>query len=275
MKTILTFFTLLACVVTVSLAQGVCAHRGDNKSAPENTIPAILSAVRKGAHQIEFDVCPTKDGELVVIHDSSVDRTTDGTGKIGDMTLAEIKKLDAGSWFDRAFAETQIPTFRQALEAVPEHILCNVEIKGGPETAVKAAIIIAGKGRTGQCFLTIPTHADEVAIAARTEVPDIMICKGFPAEETIQPADLRIKTADSNVSVNLDIDFFQLFYFKSEPVPYDHIKKTMSTLHRQGVRANYCCSSKEDGIRQLRSTGVDFILTDDVDLCLKVLGEKP
>lgn len=268
---------MLTCVLTISHAQGVSAHRGDNKNAPENTIPAILSAVKKGAHQIEFDVWPTKDGELVVIHDSTVDRTTGGTGKIGDMTLTEVKKLDAGSRFDRAFTGTQIPTFRQVLEAVPEHILCNVEIKGGPETAAKAAIIIAGKGRTGQCFLTISTHADDVAIAARSEVPDIMICKGFPADETIQPGDLRIKAADANTAVNLNltIDFIQLFYFKSAPVPYEHIKKTVSTLHSQGVRVNYCCSSDEDGIRRLKSTGVDFILTDDVGLCLKVLGEKP
>ena len=258
---------------TLLFSQGVCAHRGDNKAAPENTLHAITSAVKKGAHQIEFDVYLSKDNELVVIHDASVDRTTDGSGKISEMTLAEIKKLDAGSWFDAAFKSTQIPTLRQVLEAIPEYILCNVEIKGGPEVAAQTARIIATRDRTGQCFLTIPGNRDDLAEAARKEVPDIQLCKGFPADVPIQAADMSFKPDTSDATVNLKVNYIQLFYFKPEKPPYDVIKKTVETLHQNGIKVNYCCANKEQAIREIAETGVDYILTDDVDLCLGVVHD--
>ena len=105
-----------------------CAHRGDSKNAPENSVPAFVSAVMKGAHQIEFDPHLSKDGRLAVIHDNTVDRTTDGTGRVADLTFAEIRALDAGAWFGPEFEGARIPTFREALEAIPRRVLCNVHL---------------------------------------------------------------------------------------------------------------------------------------------------
>lgn len=78
----------------------VVAHRGASGYAPENTFAAFDKAVQMGADYIELDVHRSKDGELVVIHDSTVDRTTDGSGKVGELTVEELNALDAGSWME-------------------------------------------------------------------------------------------------------------------------------------------------------------------------------
>ena len=85
---------LVACATAAVAVEmptgGICAHRGDRAEFPENTVPAFLSAVKKGAAMVEFDVHRCKTGELVVCHDSSVDRTTNGKGRIADLTYDEI-----------------------------------------------------------------------------------------------------------------------------------------------------------------------------------------
>jgi glycerophosphoryl diester phosphodiesterase len=77
------------------------AHRGHSIAAPENTLDAYRRAIELGIDMIECDVNLTRDGELVMIHDWTVDRTTDGTGRVADLTLAEVRQLDAGAWFGR------------------------------------------------------------------------------------------------------------------------------------------------------------------------------
>ncbi|MDX3236234.1 glycerophosphodiester phosphodiesterase family protein [Streptomyces sp. ME03-5709C] len=93
----------------------VLSHRGNDSVAPENTMPAIITSTRAGADYLEFDIVMTKDGVPVVMHDDSVDRTTTGTGNVRDMTLAQIKALDAGSKFDPLYAGTRVPTLEEVL----------------------------------------------------------------------------------------------------------------------------------------------------------------
>ncbi|WP_163099394.1 glycerophosphodiester phosphodiesterase [Peribacillus alkalitolerans] len=108
----------------------IFAHRGSKGTHPENTLAAMQEAVRLGADGIELDVHLTKDGELVVIHDETVDRTTNGTGKVMDFTLEELKKLDAGSWFSNEFQGETIPTLKEVLQLLQgTEILLNVELK--------------------------------------------------------------------------------------------------------------------------------------------------
>jgi glycerophosphoryl diester phosphodiesterase len=94
----------------------VCGHRGYSLHFPENTLPAFEAARAAGATTIEIDVVLTRDDELVVLHDLTVDRTTDGQGFAADLTLAEIGELDAGKTFDPRFAGTRVPTFAATLE---------------------------------------------------------------------------------------------------------------------------------------------------------------
>lgn len=108
----------------------IFAHRGSKGTHPENTIEAFREAVRLGVDGIELDVHLTKDGELAVIHDETVDRTTNGNGYVRDMTMAELKKLDAGSWFSEKFNMAVIPSLAEVLDLLKDtDIKLNVEIK--------------------------------------------------------------------------------------------------------------------------------------------------
>jgi glycerophosphoryl diester phosphodiesterase len=115
----------------------IIAHRGDSAMRPENTLVAFREALSVGADLVEMDVQLTKDGQVVVLHDVTVNRTTDGNGSVRDMTLAEVKKLDAGfaAKFDGQFRGERIPTLREALELLRGKKKVLVEIKRESVTA--------------------------------------------------------------------------------------------------------------------------------------------
>ena len=112
----------------------VAAHRGFSEKYPENTMEAFRAALEIGADEIETDVRVTADGELVLMHDERVDRTTDGTGKVCEMTLEELKKLDAGVKKSAEFAGARIPTLRELLELCKSHptLTLDIELKEYP-----------------------------------------------------------------------------------------------------------------------------------------------
>ena len=95
------------------------AHRGYNTRYPENTLAAFEAALKSGAEMIELDITLSRDRNMVVIHDDTLDRTSNGEGAVSDCSLRELKELDAGSWFDIKFAGEKIPTLLQVLEHVP------------------------------------------------------------------------------------------------------------------------------------------------------------
>ncbi|WP_026369197.1 glycerophosphodiester phosphodiesterase [Kallotenue papyrolyticum] len=107
-------------------------HRGASGYAPENTMASFERAVAMGVDAIELDVHPTRDGELVVIHDPTLERTTNGRGLVSAHTLAELQQLDAGSWFDPAFAGERIPSLSEVLAWARGRTKVVIEIKQGP-----------------------------------------------------------------------------------------------------------------------------------------------
>lgn len=108
----------------------VFAHRGSSGTAPENTIAAFREAAALPIYGVEFDVHMTKDGELVVIHDERIDRTTNGSGFVKDLTLKELRQFDAGSWFSADFTGQLIPTLEEVLEVFNQrHHQLNIELK--------------------------------------------------------------------------------------------------------------------------------------------------
>lgn len=108
----------------------IIAHRGGSHEVPENTLVAFRHAIDAGMKLVELDVQMTLDGELVVIHDETVDRTTNGSGMVGGFTLEEIRRLDAGSHFDPRYAGERIPLLREVFDlCVPEGVGVVVEIK--------------------------------------------------------------------------------------------------------------------------------------------------
>ena len=107
----------------------VLAHRGASHDAPENTLTAFELAKKMGADGIELDTSLTRDGVPVVIHDLTLDGTTDGQGPVNTYTLAMIKMLDAGSSFDAAHAGIHVPTLDEALETIGKDLIVNIELK--------------------------------------------------------------------------------------------------------------------------------------------------
>jgi len=97
----------------------IIGHRGAAGEAPENTLASFLLAVQQGAHAVELDIDLTKDGEIIVIHDDTLDRTTTGKGFISELTLKEIKQYDAGIWYDERFEGEKVPTLEEVFDKLP------------------------------------------------------------------------------------------------------------------------------------------------------------
>ena len=132
---------------TCKNAVRIAAHRGNSKYYPENTIVGFLSALELPVDQLEIDLHMSKDGHIVMMHDHTVDRTTNGTGRVRDLTLAQLKELDAGSWKGEQFAGTKIPTFIEFLEMLKDYpeMTVNVELKDYPREDPEWARISADK----------------------------------------------------------------------------------------------------------------------------------
>lgn len=113
-----------------------CAHRGASGQAPENTLGALARALALGADLAEIDVRLTADGHLAVIHDATLERTTDGQGLVAVRTMAELAKLDAGAWFGPEWAGQRVPELGAVLTQIGGHLRLNIELKpdGRPET---------------------------------------------------------------------------------------------------------------------------------------------
>jgi glycerophosphoryl diester phosphodiesterase len=120
------------------------AHRGASGYAPENTFAAFRRAVTMGAGFIETDLQLSRDARLVALHDATVNRTTNGQGAVHDMTLAELRKLDAGSWFGSEFAGERIPTIEEILEFAKKHdVVFYLEMKPSGSWGGEHALISA------------------------------------------------------------------------------------------------------------------------------------
>lgn len=136
------------------------AHRGASGDFPENTLRAFDAAIAAGAAMCELDVQRTADGVLVVIHDDTLDRTTDGVGKVAGSTFAALRRLDAGRWCDPQCAGERVPTLREVLELVRSRCALNVELKADG---------IAGP----VCALIREQHAEETTLVSSFDWPAI------------------------------------------------------------------------------------------------------
>lgn len=145
------------------------AHRGHSLGAPEQTMAAYEAAVRLGADMIEADVQRTRDGVLVMLHDTTLDRTTDGSGPVAGRTLAELAELDAGAWFGDAFRGERIPTLDQLFDlAASSGVSLCLEAKGAtPEATLDIALGTAGEiARRGRVGIDVVSSFDHDALAA-------------------------------------------------------------------------------------------------------------
>jgi len=235
--------------------RGICAHRGASRTHPENTLTGLREAVRLGAQMVEFDVQLSRDGELVLMHDRTVDRTTNGSGAVAELTFEQLRRLDAGSWKDPKHRGEQIPTFDETLAAMPENVWLNIHLKGDAALAEQTARRVVAHGRLHQAFLACGVKA---AKAARTVDAHIKICNMD-----------RGTTPDAYARATLDLpaDFIQ--FLAAQPLNRDVIQ----SLQQRQVHINFCCATSVDQLPMLFDVGVQFVLVDDLEPML-VAAEK-
>jgi glycerophosphoryl diester phosphodiesterase len=228
----------------------ISAHRGYSSDFPENTLPALEAALAAGAHVAEIDVRLTRDGTLVLMHDATVDRTTDGSGPVSAMTLEEVKTLDAGRWFDRKFAGTRIPTLDEVLAWSKGRLGILVEMKNYPERA--PAFIdetIAAIRRNKAEGFALPAGFDHASLAEihrreptwRLEM--ILHCR---LADHVHAA-----RAAGSVLVSHEPEYC--------------VKSDVQEMHAAGIAVLCTLRSVEHG-NELLDMGVDFFEADDVRL---------
>jgi glycerophosphoryl diester phosphodiesterase len=232
------------------------AHRGASAYAPENTLAAMREAKKRGARWVEIDVKLTRDGHPVIIHDHRVDRTTNGTGLVAGMTLQDIRALDAGSWFDPAFAGEKVPTFEELIETVLALDLgLQVELKPTPgDDAQTAEIACATLQRSwpkerGRLFLT--SFSERSLMRAAALMPDVP--RAFAV--VVPPADPRALLAEVNC---------QILHCTSDLVD----AAVLARLNASGVEFAIATINSPDEAKRLLAGGAQTILSDYADMAL-------
>lgn len=243
---------------TVYSFPGVMAvgHRGTVKFAPENTIAAFNAAIERGADLLEMDIRQTSDGHLVVIHDQSVARTTDRRGDVAGLSLEQIKSLDAGSWFGEEFMGEKIPTFEEALAAIKDRALPDIDFKYGDPKKLVDAVSAAGLiGKVtlfcGDWDLMKAVLAIDKGFMIRPTAP-----KGLPGLEDL------VAELDPPI-VNIDWKYFS--------------EELVRTIHLDGRKAFVNTMGKDDNAASMAraiEAGADYIQTDHLDLLLPLLRER-
>jgi len=219
----------------------VVARCGDSQCAPESTRPAFESAIDKGADVVEFDVHLTKDGELVVHHDYYLGRTDDGSGYIGDFTLAELQALDAGAWFGEAFAGTRIMRFLKRLigTIIRFDVARDVELTSSHIPLLFQVKRIDAKLRTGVFFSPRPDWMTPVL-------------------------------GQQHV-----VGWMRLMEARTAHLPMSWIDGAfVRRLHESGFLVHGSNLNDEQDMRQAVSLGVDQFSTDRLDLALRVRDES-
>ncbi len=155
----------------------LCAHRGLSKACPENTLPAFAAAMAVRAHEIEFDLWPSRDGVPVVCHDATVDRTTNGIGKVSGLAWADLRKLDAGVRTGEAWAGIRIPRFEEVLDLTGGRIGLNVHVKDiGPGGSMLRLVLDELRRRKLNETAYVALERDDAYQVACVHAPEIARC---------------------------------------------------------------------------------------------------
>lgn len=230
----------------------VTSHRGYSHSVPENTLPAVEKAIEEQADYVEVDVRVTEDGELVLLHDPSLKRTTGLNKYIWNTTYGDLNALDAGSWFGKDFAGTKIPTVKELFELSKGRVLLNLDLKyrnDSEELARKVVALIEEYDMQKQCIITSTSiHCLKEVKAADEEIRTGYITYG------IYPS----------LYKNEAVDFFSI---KANLVT----KNMVNEAHKNGKKIHVWTVNARTDIERLKRLGVDNIITDNPSYTKEIL----
>jgi glycerophosphoryl diester phosphodiesterase len=239
----------------------VCGHRGARTVAPENTMASFSLAAEKGAGIIELDVQLTRDGAMAIIHDHTVDRTTDGTGRVADLTWDELQALDAGIRFGESFRGQRVPSLLQVLEWARGRVYLAVEVKEphpvSPDALVRIATVIKDAGMANQVTMHHIPQPD-ISIVHSVDPAIQLVCDWVvtirDARETID----RTK-AIGGAGVIWDIK--------------DSTVENVAAAHAAGLAVYaYDCPTTAEAARSARACGVDILEADDVEAMVEAVA---
>lgn len=183
----------------------IVAHRGASGHAPENTLAAFRKAVALGAAFIETDLQLTRDTRFVAIHDETVNRTTNGQGAVHDLTLAEIRRLDAGSWFGSEFTGERVPTLEESLEFAKKHdVVFYLELKPAGSWGGEHALIGALR-ESGEIARTIVISFDAGILAALRKIEPTLMTGVLYDGQRNDPLDTALEIGARQVVVRGDL----------------------------------------------------------------------
>ena len=230
----------------------LCAHRGFNTVAPENSMPAFGAAVALGAEEIEFDIWASADGVLVSSHDPTLERVSDGEGKIYDKTYAELCELDFGAKAGEKFRGLRIATFEEILEKFAGRVVMNVHVKiwdmkQKRDMLEEIVALIRRYDAAPYCYFM--TTNDEMIRRAMEYAPDIRCCVGWDGNKTDMLS--MVKRAKA-------LGAYKIQLFK----PYFN-EETVKAAHEAGILCNVFWSDDPEEARAFRKMGIDTILTND------------
>ncbi len=243
------------------------AHRGASGAAPENTLAAVESALRQHATAVEVDVHRTRDGELVVMHDPTLERTTDvrrvlagrAPWRVADATLEQIRRLDAGAWFDARFAGERVPTLREVLEVVGDRAGVLVEVKRPDHyPGIAADVVAVLRDAGGRAPVVVQSFDPAFGRALHDAAPDVpvgMLFRRPPAPEEL-PA-LRGWASQVNVSRHV-----------ADAALVDEV-------HALGMTTRVYTPNTPELMRWYAGLGVDGIITDHPGLLRDTLAVHP
>jgi glycerophosphoryl diester phosphodiesterase len=218
------------------------AHRGSSGIHPENTLTAFLAAADEGAQMCELDVQATRDGAVVVMHDETVDRTTNGHGAVAQLTLGEIQRLDAGAKFDARFSGERIPTLDEVMTALRGKLGLNIEIKEG---AVERQVCDLMRARD----------------ALTTSMVSSFEWKALEAVRAIDPAIRVALLAEKNPAALLDAAVAMRAYAVNPR--YDMVDAAFCReAHGRGLQVLVWTVDAPAAMRILIDAGVDGIMTN-------------
>lgn len=245
----------------------VIAHRGHCVDVPENTLEAYRRAVELGTEMIECDVNMTADGELVMIHDWKLDRTTNGHGRVADLTLDDVRRLDAGSWMATEFEGLRVPTTAEALDfARDAGVLMCFEVKGEtPADFLRVAEalvdLFVAKDALEWAFMSSYDH--EALAAAKARVPELLL-----APERL-PDDVPPDAAEAIRQATV----------LGAPVLQNHWRfltpELLAGLHGAGIALWSWPTTEVEGIEVSLAAGVDGVMGDDVAAMVRLVSALP
>ena len=235
------------------------AHRGFSAAYPENTLLSFNKALALGVTHLELDLQLTHDGQLIVLHDRSVDRTTNGSGEASDLTLAEIRELDAGIWRGEDFAGHRIPTYREVIEELDKPATLVTELKFRGNEGIRQ-VIDEIDARDARDRVVISSFDLDKLPVVRELAPDL-------------PTTALLKTDNSTVSERVD-QVMGLGADTIGPRCTDTTQELADAAHKAGllVRAWGLGRDQGDEMRRLIKLGVDGMTTDCPDILQKILA---